>query len=516
MTKPLIIFLAIFRICKPEVQILDYTGSQLIPIHLGQARLQNGNFKLIHTLDLIKYEETVNCLSSEIQTKIFRNSSALPFLLHDIRQVEDHLKRLKPRSKRSINLIGTAWKWIAGTPDHEDHQIVVDKINGLLTNNELQRIINKDAIDKINILTETTNEILKTVQSLEETRKTIEETIASKIKIIKEEITNIEYALQWAKVGVVNSFLLSEKEMDEARIFLDSKRFPYNSLEEALGFADIRVATNNAAIIYIVSLPAINEISCEKLLIKAVKKNNKIIKLNTVNYIRCKNDIYEIKEKCQQINDLSICRKSKLLNLSNTKCVTQILLSKHHNCTIVNNQHVPSVEEIYPGTILLNQFKGLVRIAEANPFELSGTYLIQFHNDTIQIENETYISKELPFSKPLPAVLQLSGNKTQVEEFLSLEMIKDLQINNIKQISSISTKEKWMLSINSIIFLILFSTMILLICKTKRILNPEVKITNVLSGEPGRSKDLKESIPDRICKLEIKPEFRSVNDLPVL
>lgn len=516
MAKLIIGFLAVLHICKSEVQILDYTNSHLITIHLGQARLQDGNFKLIHTLDLNKYEETADDLFSEIQNKILRNSSALPFLLHDILQVKDHLRRLKPKRKRSINIIGTAFKWIAGTPDHDDHQIVTDKINGLLVNNELQRIINKDALEKINILTNTTNAILKTVQSLEEVRKTMEETIASKIKIIKEEINNIEYALEWAKVGVVNSFLLSEKEIEEVRKFLDSEKFPYSSLEEALGFADIRIATSDATLIYIVNLPAINNITCEKLLIKAVKKDKKIIKLNTENYIKCKDELYEIKEKCNQVNDLSICRKNNIVDLSNTNCITQILSSKHHNCKIINNQHVPSVEEIYPGAILLNQYKGSIKIAQTKPYELSGTYLIQFHNDTIEIANETYISKEVSSFKPLPAVLQLHGNKTQIEEMLSLEMIKDLQINNVEEIKSMSIKGKWMISVNTIIFILLCFSMMLMVYKFKKVSKPDIKITNFIGGEQGDSKDTESSNPETVFKFEVKPEFRSTNDLPVL
>ena len=244
MMNILILLLTIFKICQSEIQILDYSKSQLISIHLGQARLQNGNFKLIHILELDEYEKATDDLQTEINRKILKNSTILPFLLHDVHRIKNQLKRMKPRTKRSINILGTAWKWIAGTPDHEDHKIIVDKMNDLLTNNERQRIINKDTIERINILTNTTNLILKTVQSLKEVQKTVEESIQNKLNIIKEEVTNIEYALQWAKIGIINSFILSEKEINEAKEFLDLEKFPYNNLEEALGFATIKIATD--------------------------------------------------------------------------------------------------------------------------------------------------------------------------------------------------------------------------------------------------------------------------------
>lgn len=159
--------------------------------------------------------------------------------------------------------------------------MVVKKIKGLLGNNERQKVINKDTIDRINLLTNRTNNILRTLQSLQEVRRTIEESIANKLKIVKDEIDNIEYALQWAKVGVINSFLLSEKEMGEAKTFLDFEKFPYNNLEEALGFASIRIATNENMLIYIINLPAIEQLICAKLLIKPVKRNNTILKIDS-------------------------------------------------------------------------------------------------------------------------------------------------------------------------------------------------------------------------------------------
>lgn len=238
----LIIFFTLFAICKTEVQILDYTNSQLITIYVGQARLQHGNFKLIHLLNLTHYESVIDTIESEVLQKVLRNSTIMPFLLHDIKQIKEHLQIIKPRKKRSINILGTAWKWIAGSPDHEDHEIVEEKIKGLLNNNEKQWIINKDTTERINMLTDSTNHIIKTIQSLEEVRKIREETISNKIRILKEEIVNVVYALQWSKVGVINSFILSEKELNEVRQFLDKEKFPYMDLEQALNFATIKIA----------------------------------------------------------------------------------------------------------------------------------------------------------------------------------------------------------------------------------------------------------------------------------
>lgn len=81
---------------------------------------------------------------------------------------------MKPREKRSLNFLGTAWKWLAGTQDHDDHKIVLDKINNILENSDKQRIINRDTITRINLLTNVTNVIIRRIQTEEDFRRKFE------------------------------------------------------------------------------------------------------------------------------------------------------------------------------------------------------------------------------------------------------------------------------------------------------------------------------------------------------
>lgn len=512
MTSVLLILLTIFKICQSDVQIFDYSNSQLIPIHLGQAKLQNGNFKLIHVLNLTNYESAINQLETEVYTKIMRNSTILPFLLHDMTQVKQQLEIIKPRKKRSLDILGTAWKWLAGTPDHEDHEIVLDRIKGLLENNEKQRIINKNTVDRINSITNSTNAIIKAIQTIEEVRKIQEDAIVNKLRILKEEIINVEYALQWAKVGVINSFILSEKEIEEARTFLDLEKFPYNDIEQALSFATIKIATNNLDMIYIINLPAIDNKNCERLLIKPIKKNDRIIKLNTENVIKCDNEIYEIKEDCKEYNKLCICPKQNLVNISESNCIPPLLSSKTHDCVIINNQHIASIQELYPGTILLNQFEGFIKFSSNKTNELSGTYLLQFHNDTVIINNQTFVSKEISGWKPLPALLQPNNNNERMEEVLSLELIKDLQANNIDSLNLISTKGKVVFSINLIISIILIIFLLAMSLKFWSKTKKGLTVNNIINES---SLPQTPSHRENSGALDQRCEFRSINDLPI-
>lgn len=55
----------------------------------------------------------------------------------------------------------------------------------------------------MNKLTKITNEISHVIKSLR-----------SKILMVKEKIINIEYAIQWARLGIVNSVILNNNEIE--------------------------------------------------------------------------------------------------------------------------------------------------------------------------------------------------------------------------------------------------------------------------------------------------------------
>lgn len=76
-----------------------------------------------------------------------------PFLVHEMTEIHGYLDRLRPKVKRSLNFIGSAWKRIAGNPDHDNFELITQKTNRVLANNNKQVVINKLSLEKINELT---------------------------------------------------------------------------------------------------------------------------------------------------------------------------------------------------------------------------------------------------------------------------------------------------------------------------------------------------------------------------
>ena len=97
-------------------------------------------------LELDEYENILYELNQEIRNKINQNSTFLPYLKHDIDVMVQQINRIAAKTKRSLDIIGSAWKWVAGSSDHEAHQIFLAEMNELAKNNNNQIIINRNIV----------------------------------------------------------------------------------------------------------------------------------------------------------------------------------------------------------------------------------------------------------------------------------------------------------------------------------------------------------------------------------
>lgn len=101
---------------------MDYSNSKLVTLSAGIAKLQTGAFKLVHVIDLAAYQNAIDDVKFRIQNNVSRDHPFYPYLSYEITEILNRFNRIKPivRKKRAINILGTVWKWVAGTPDHHD------------------------------------------------------------------------------------------------------------------------------------------------------------------------------------------------------------------------------------------------------------------------------------------------------------------------------------------------------------------------------------------------------------
>lgn len=63
---------------------------------------------------------------------------------------------------------------------------------------------------------------------------------------------------------------------------------------------------------------------------------------------------------------------------------------------------------------------------------LQGSFIIQYRNSTVQKAENTYRTEQVTVVDPEPPLFQLSAVNPKIIEVLFLQLIKELNINNIK------------------------------------------------------------------------------------
>lgn len=435
-------------LCAGEIQILDYSNSKLVALHSGLAKVQTGGFKIVHIIDLRSYDDLIGELENNIVQNITSHHPLIPYLKYTIHQIKSYLSRLKPnpKSKRSLDFLGSAWKWIAGSPDHQDFEIIQKKINNVLENDSNQVVINRLSLEKISKLTNTTNEIIKILKTEENLH---DERILEwkyKLELLKEDIANIEFAIHLAKVNIVNSFILSSFEVETLNNIFSRDNIPLSSTDELLHFAEVKIAIEGYNILYILSVPTTDTGNCIRLLIKAIKRGNIVTRLDYEYVLDCKKKLYGLIKECKTYNGLSICSPETYEDISDSPCIPKLLTSQTSKCTTTNNQHVNSIEVIEDGILLLNQFSGQIDVDNSTLW-LNGSYVIHHFNSTLQINNKIYSSNQITTTKSLPALIQ--PMKADVEEkTLSLEFINDINLNNSMSIRKLDSMNRISISLN--------------------------------------------------------------------
>lgn len=400
------------------------------------------------------------------------------------------------KQKRSLNFIGSAWKWIAGNPDHDDYIIMSDKIEDIVLNNNNQVVINKAHNDRINTLTNVTNEIINMIRKDKSFEIELVLGLQYKLKLVKEEIINTIYAIELAKSNTISSNILSKTEVKLLLDNIDKDNIPYSNVEDALKFADVKIAQNQTRLAYIVNIPKTEPIIFQRIMLKPIKQPNNIInKIEYDNILKSNEIIYGVTQNCKKLDKLSICKRNNVIDLSQNHCIPNLLKSEQAICNVTNSHHIPPIEEIDVGIILLNNFEGPIEFDNTSR-DLQGTFFIKFKNTTVIINNQRHTAEEIANIHALPPLLQAALGTTQLEEILSLELMKEIHINNTKQIRLMKKEKEIHTYVNYALTTIVF-TMIMVTTILQKIRNSPKTSIAILPAQIPDQANLQEKYTPR-------------------
>lgn len=405
----------------------------IVSVKLGNGNIVSGNFKIIHQIDLRNYVEILTNIKSEVKG-IDSASIMKSQLIYQINETEKLLGELQgqpSRTKRSINWIGSAWKWIAGSPDATDWDEILKSQDRIIENNNEQYKINTAITDKIQKLLDQHNEIFLHLN--DNTNEVFQQMMFNRLQMIKEEIKEIIRATQLAKGGIINSNLLDKDEI--ARLVTEIETLPYSNEIEAIEYAEPAMIIKNSTILYVISIPKTSKEEFHHIKIRSTIKSNKQVHLEHSEILINQHNIYGIIDRCQTRRETIICDLGQLQELRENHCITQLLKGLDAGCEFTFNEK-ELIEPITDNTIFLNNFHGT--IAYNNSVKhLEGNYLIQFQNESVNIKGWVFTNKEVRTSQILPTVLQTNITEQGIK--LNLEYLHDLHVSNIQKLQKLST-----------------------------------------------------------------------------
>lgn len=332
------------------------------------------------------------------------------------------------RHVRSIDFLGSALKFVAGTPDHDDYTMLLTKQNILIENNNKQTKINSALQDRINQLTDQINNINSrfsgnNVINLIE-KIPLFEYLANRNNMIINYLNNLVLSIVLAKSNLINPLILDDIDIENLN---KNENLPV-SISNLLLVTKIKVLQNSDVIHYILKVPKLSQ-SCIFLNLYPVSHNDTIIKLPVINAAKCDNVTYPVSE-CIKTTTENICQPVV------SDCLHNLLNNDSASCATENSHHLPPIQVIDDGIIILNDVYPTT-IEDKQKVTVEGTILIEFI-ESIKINDTMFNAKKnsIPLEAHPPKIMSMTF--LDHENKISLPFLHKLNIENTNQIETMS------------------------------------------------------------------------------
>ena len=121
-----------------------------------------------------------------------------------------------------------------------------------------------------------------------------------------------------------------ETELILQRIKLN--HFSYSSTEEALNYANIKIAANKDQFIYIIDVPITTNITFDVMTLRSNAMSKPTLDLIFKKIFYNNQYIYGVKDTCETINKLELCKTNQLVDITNTSCIPNLIHGIHATC----------------------------------------------------------------------------------------------------------------------------------------------------------------------------------------
>ncbi|XP_041776420.1 uncharacterized protein LOC121595976 [Anopheles merus] len=437
----IIAFFTLYGVLQASINIFDLTNNPLAIVPLGQAKIRIGYLRTIHPIDLTELEEIIS--------RVFENStnstgkSPLQSLINlKLEKLNATISKIRPRRLRTKrwNSIGTAWKWIAGSPDAEDLTIINTTLNSLILQNNEQLLINNGLSRRFQETTHIANHVIDLQNRIQREHQTeIQQIIKiANLDALQAHIKTLQEAILAAKHGIPNSELLSIEDLNTVAEFLAQNGIYYTSVEEMLTQATAQVTMNSTHVIFMLKFPRLSYENYEYNYIDSIIQNDKRILIKHNYIIRNLTHMFELPQPCIDQSSHQLCESKDLEEPS--RCIRQLVQGEHTECMYEKVYSTGLVKHINNANILLNDATAEISSNCSNINHiLNGSYLIRFHNCNIFINGELFPSTEVSITgKPYISTLGLIAKEDGIRDEPSIEHLRNITLQHREKLHTIS------------------------------------------------------------------------------
>lgn len=413
------------------IHVHDLEQNPLAVVTMGDARVSSNHLRILHKINMNTIENAIEQVKLVVRDKGWKDDILGPLINLKVRKLVETHSKLKPdrsKRKRRWETLGSAWKYISGSPDAEDLRILNRTTNSLIDQNNEQIKINRQFENRISnmstslsiFISSISNEIIDRMNSVN---------LLFNIDELTKHLETIEEAIALARANIPSSRLITAQELQLARDFITDYHLGLDSPNDILDIASAYILHNAQQIIYVLKIPKIKAINYKLYYIEPVINNGSKIHIQS-NYLLRGTKSYTVQSPCPRLKNLYICSSSQLRLAG--QCITKLINGNSADCPIekaYGQNHIKRVDE---ANIIINDGNTTL---SSNCLEesrmLVGSFLIQVSNCSVYMGGEEYVNLDTIIStKSFLPTTGLKVNATKIIDRIPLEYLQTFHLEH--------------------------------------------------------------------------------------
>ncbi|XP_055629043.1 uncharacterized protein LOC129779077 [Toxorhynchites rutilus septentrionalis] len=378
----------------PILNIVDLGNNPIVLIKQINCKIQTGTINIIHPINLDQIEESAELVTAKFYAQLTSTNPLHEVIKFRIKKLYSSLYALKPQKahrQKRWDTIGTAWKWIAGSPDAQDLRIINSSMNDLINQNNQQYKINENINNRITQLTQAINQIASSINNSTKELDILQAvTTMLNVDIVNELLDNIQEAIALTRISVINNKILTTREINVIKSALQDQGVEINFPDEALQFVTPKIAVNNGDLLYILHVPELENSTSTITRIFPLIVNDQIIKTYPSHVIRHGPKLF----KTSKPEDF--VQRSSYIDEIEDDCIKPIILGKESRCiSIFKNDTIQQL--INENTILISNARNQTLKSNCGPDDrtITGNFIIKFANCTVKFNGHKFQNSEI-------------------------------------------------------------------------------------------------------------------------